>query len=85
MTEERVSSEVLCEAAGVSIATLQRWVAQGLLPRCVRVNPGTGIRGMYPREALERVREIAAMRSKGYSLAEIADHFAPPPKRKKKT
>lgn len=81
--EERVSSDVLLGAAGISIATLQRWVAAGLLPRCVRVNPGSGVRGMYPKDALERVREIAALRAKGYSLAEIADHFKP--KRRKKT
>lgn len=74
-TDERVSTAVLCDAAGISTPTLQRWVARGLLPRCVRQNPGTGVRGMYPASALERVREIAALRARGFSLDEIAAKF----------
>ena len=76
MNGERVSTAVLCEAAGISTPTLQRWVARGLLPRCVRQNPGTGVRGMYPATALERVREIASLRSRGFNLDEIAAKFA---------
>lgn len=80
-TDERVSTAVLCEAAGISTPTLQRWVARGLLPRCVRMNPGKGVRGMYPATALERVREIAAMRARGFSLDEIAAKFEAPKRR----
>jgi len=83
------SKEVL-ERTGLSRATLNNYIAAGLLPRPEVLPPsaehGNAPRiGYFPEGTVERIAEIQRLKSQGWSLARIAEHFAggpgatPPP------
>ena len=57
-----VTTEDLCDVAGVSSRTIRNWVAAGLLPRPVLASEGyrTGVRGYYPESTLDTVSVLQA-------------------------
>lgn len=65
----------LCEYAGCSRQTLQRWRALGLLPEPVsKTSNGRGVRVEYDAErARQCVDEIRDYRARGWSLAALAE------------
>ena len=68
----RVSSALVLAAADCSASTLARWVSLGLVPPCTRVGSHTGgVQGFYPAEAVQIVKDIVALRKRGFTLAEI--------------
>lgn len=69
---KRVGTADVLQAANCSASTLSRWVRLELVPPCLRVGNHTGgVSGYYPPEAIEIVKEIVALRARGYSLREI--------------
>lgn len=63
---ERVTTAEVARRAGVTPATLRRWVADGLVPGAPR-KPG----GDWPPVAVAHARIVARLRDRGHSLAEI--------------
>lgn len=73
------SKEVL-EQTGISRATLNNYIADGLLPRPDVLPPepehGAAPRiGYFPDGTIERVREIQRLKAEGWTMARIAQHF----------
>ncbi len=70
------SFEVM-QAANISRATLNNYIAQGLLPRPLVKNPEPGAStqarqiGYFPDEVLERLERIRQLKKDGYAMAEI--------------
>jgi excisionase family DNA binding protein len=75
-----ISTREVAEAAGVSRATLYRWVERGLLPAPVRKVAGRhgGREHRWPRGTLERASFIRQCLELGYSLDEIPAENALP-------
>ncbi|MBY0575196.1 MAG: hypothetical protein K2P67_01160 [Gallionellaceae bacterium] len=71
------SSEVM-QAANISRATLNNYIAQGLLPRPLVKSPEPGAStqahqiGYFPDEVLMRLKRIQQLKKNGYAMAEIA-------------
>ena len=63
---ERVDTAEVARRAGVTPATLRRWVADGLVPGAPR-KAGAG----WPPIAIAHARIVARLRQRGHSLAEI--------------
>ena len=57
-----LSTREVAERAGVTPATLRRWIAQGVIPQ---------YRGTWTPEAAAQARVVARMRARGHSLREI--------------
>jgi class 3 adenylate cyclase len=71
------SKEVL-EQTGISRATLNNYIAGGLLPRPDVLPPEEGAApriGFFPDGTVERIQEIQRLKSEGWSMARIAQHF----------
>jgi adenylate cyclase len=74
------SFEVM-EAADISRATLNNYIAQGLLPRPLVKNPEPGAPtnarqiGYFPEEVLRRLERISQLKKDGYAMAEIASQL----------
>lgn len=73
-----LTSLELIQATGISRATLNNYIAQGLLPRPVVKNPEADAMtrarqiGYFPDDAVERVVRIQSLKKQGMQLAEIA-------------
>src|ERR1039457_62763 len=71
------SLEIL-QASGISRATLNNYIALGLLPRPLIRNPGSDSRtrarqiGYFPGDAIRRVERIKVLKKEGLPMADIA-------------
>ncbi|MDP1997664.1 MAG: MerR family transcriptional regulator, partial [Gallionella sp.] len=71
------SFEVM-QATNISRATLNNYIAQGLLPRPLVKNPEPGAStqarqiGYFPDDVLARLERIRQLKKEGYAMAEIA-------------
>ncbi|MBL4820360.1 MAG: hypothetical protein JKY98_05130 [Gammaproteobacteria bacterium] len=77
-----LTSKQLMELTGISRATLNNYVALGILPSPVVKTPDSGEGratrlGYFPNEAQERVSKVQEMKKDGVSIADIASQFAP--------
>ncbi len=63
---ERVTAAEVARRAGVTPATLRRWVADGLVPGAPRKSGAT-----WPPIAIAHARIVARLRDRGHSLKEI--------------
>ena len=79
-----LSSLELLQQTGISRATLHNYIALGLLPKPVVRNPGDDPRttarqiGYFPRDVLDRIERIKALKKDGVAMADIARHLSPP-------
>lgn len=76
-----LSSKELMEKTGISRATLNNYIALGLLARPQVVNPGSGGSGprqlgFFPDDAPERIARIQQLKQEGASMNEIAIRLA---------
>lgn len=74
------SKEVL-EKTGISRATLNNYIGGGIVPKPQVLPPeprdGAAPRiGYFPEEIVERIAEIQRLKSEGWSMARITEHFA---------
>lgn len=73
-----LTSLELMQATGISRATLNNYIAQGLLPRPVVKNPEADAMtrarqiGYFPDDAVERIVRIQQFKKQGVQMAEIA-------------
>lgn len=73
-----LTSLELMQATGISRATLNNYIAQGLLPRPVVKNPGADAMtrarqiGYFPDDTVERIARIQQFKKQGVQMAEIA-------------
>ena len=79
-----ISSKDLMERAGISRATLNNYIALGLLskPELRSSDPsGARVLGYFPDDAVARVERIRELKQSGWSIAQIAATMAvePPP------
>ncbi|MFM1897392.1 MAG: hypothetical protein RLZZ385_2466 [Pseudomonadota bacterium] len=78
-----LNSKQLIEMTGISRATLNNYVALGILPSPVVKTPEAGEGrttrlGYFPDEALSRIQQVQKMKKDGLSIAAIAKQLAPP-------
>ena len=80
-----LNSKELLEKTGISRATLNNYIAFGIVPRPEVLPPqpqdGAAPRiGYFPEETVQRVAEIQRLKQEGWSMSRIAAHFgaAPP-------
>lgn len=72
-----LSSLELIQATGVSRATLNNYIAQGLIPRPVIQKPDENSSsrarqmGFFPEETISRIKHIQQLKKEGKSMAEI--------------
>ena len=76
-----LTSKDVLERTGISRATLNNYIATGLLPRpeVLPPNPQDGAApriGYFPDGTDQRVLEIQRLKREGWSIARIAAHFA---------
>src|SRR4051812_21605515 len=72
------------ERTGISRATLNNYIASGLVPRPQVLPPGPehGAApriGFFPDDTIARVEEIQRLKSQGWSIARIAEHLVAHP------
>ncbi|HKB52957.1 MAG TPA: MerR family transcriptional regulator, partial [Ramlibacter sp.] len=77
-----LNSKELLERTGISRATLNNYIALGIVPKPDVLPPepadGSAPRiGYFPDETLQRIADIQRLKNEGWSMAAIADHFAP--------
>ncbi len=77
-----LTSKQLMELTGISRATLNNYVAIGILPSPIVKTPedgeGRATRlGYFPDEALDRVNKVQELKKEGLSIADIASQFSP--------
>lgn len=77
-----LTSKQLMEQTGISRATLNNYVALGILPSPIVKTPeegeGRATRiGYFPDEALDRVTKVQELKKEGVSISDIAARFAP--------
>lgn len=75
-----VSSKELMARTGVSRATINNYVALGILPQAVLKRPATSDSsapriGFFPDDAVATVEQVRALRAEGKSMEEIAKLF----------
>ncbi|MBI3938110.1 MAG: MerR family transcriptional regulator [Betaproteobacteria bacterium] len=78
-----LTSKQLLAKSGISRATLNNYVARGLLPKPVVEHPpepGRGPRqiGYFPDDALARVEQIQQLKRQGYTMEEIVARLRAP-------
>lgn len=72
-----ISSKELLDRTGISRATLNNYIAMGLLPRPLVAAPGQDEDsrarqlGYFPDSAIDRVHQIQRLKREGYTMAEI--------------
>src|SRR5574338_1474537 len=72
-----ISSKDLIDKTAISRATLNNYIAMGLLPRPLVSTPGhdedsrARQLGYFPDSAVERIAEIQRLKREGYTMAEI--------------
>ena len=76
-----LTSKELMEQSGISRATLNNYVALGILPSPIVKTPedgeGRATRiGYFPDEALERVKKVQELKKEGRSIADIAKELS---------
>jgi len=76
-----LTSKEIIERTGISRATLNNYIASGLLPRPQVLPPGPEHGdapriGYFPDDAVERVETIQRLKRQGWSITRIAEHFA---------
>ena len=77
-----ISSKDLLDRTGISRATLNNYIAMGLLPRPLITAPGVDDEsrarqlGYFPESAVERITEIQRLKREGYTMAEIVTRLA---------
>jgi len=79
-----LTSKDVLERTGISRATLNNYIATGLLPRPDVQAPGAGDGaapriGYFPDGTVERIAEIQRLKREGWSIARIAARFAGAP------
>jgi class 3 adenylate cyclase/DNA-binding transcriptional MerR regulator len=79
-----LTSKEIMERTGISRATLNNYIASGLVPRPQVLPPGPehGAApriGYFPDDTVARVQEIQRLKAQGWSIARIADHLAANP------
>lgn len=76
-----LTSLELMQATGVSRATLNNYIAQGLIPRPLVQKPRTQGQtrarqiGYFPQDAISRIEQIQQLKKDGQSMAEIASQL----------
>ena len=78
-----LTSKQLIEITGISRATLNNYVALGILPNPVVKTPGEeGGRatrlGYFEEEAVDCIKKVQALKKEGFSMAEIAEKLGQP-------
>ncbi|MGE4243005.1 adenylate/guanylate cyclase domain-containing protein [Ramlibacter sp.] len=76
-----LTSKDILERTGISRATLNNYIASGLVPRPEVLPPGPhdGAApriGYFPDDTLERIETIQRLKREGWSLARMAERFA---------
>lgn len=76
-----LNSKELLEKTGISRATLNNYIALGIVPKPDVLPPepadGSAPRiGYFPDETLQRIAEIQRLKNEGWSMAAIAERFA---------
>jgi len=79
-----LNSKELLELTGISRATLNNYIALGIVPRPEVLPPepddGAAPRiGYFPPETAQRIAEIQRLKQEGWSMSRIAAHFGAPP------
>ena len=79
-----LTSKEIMERTGISRATLNNYIASGLVPRPQVLPPGPehGAApriGYFPDDTIARVEEIQRLKSQGWSIARIAEHLSAHP------
>ena len=75
-----ITSKQLIELTGISRATLNNYIALGILPNPVILPPQTDEEratrmGHFPDEAIERVKQVQALKKEGLSMTVISQRF----------
>lgn len=78
-----LTSKEIIERTGISRATLNNYIASGLVPRPQVLPPGPehGAApriGYYPDDTIARIEAIQRLKRDGWSIGRIAQHFADP-------
>ena len=78
-----LNSKQLIEKTGISRATLNNYVALGILPNPIVKPPESDATkatrlGYFPDEALERIQLVQKLKKEGMSIADIARKLAKP-------
>lgn len=80
---ERLTSIELMERAGISRATLNNYIALGLLPKPTVMAPQDDSRarriGYFPAEALETLARVRSMKDRGITMDQIVAELGLPP------
>ena len=76
-----ISSKQIIAETGISRATLNNYISNGLLSKPEVINPGAdggGARqlGFFPKDTVERIRMIQTLKQQGLSMADIAAHLS---------
>lgn len=76
-----LTSKEIIETTGISRATLNNYIASGLVQRPAVLPPapedGDAPRiGYFPDDTIERIQAIQRMKREGWSIARIAEHLA---------
>jgi hypothetical protein len=79
-----LTSKEIIERTGISRATLNNYIASGLVPRPQVLPPGPqdGAApriGYFPDDTIARVETIQRLKQQGWSITRIAEHFAAHP------
>jgi class 3 adenylate cyclase len=76
-----LTSLELIQAAGISRATLNNYISQGLIPRPVVQKPGAQSAsrarqiGFFPQETVSLIKQIQQLKKSGRSMAEVASQL----------
>ena len=78
-----MNSKELLEQTGISRATLNNYIALGIVPRPEVLPPepddGAAPRiGYFPADTVQRITEIQRLKHEGWSMSRIAAHFGAP-------
>jgi adenylate cyclase len=78
-----LTSKEIIERTGISRATLNNYIASGLVPRPQVLQPGPehGAApriGYFPDDTVARIEVIQRLKREGWSISRIAQHFADP-------
>ena len=75
-----LSSKEVLEKTGISRATLNNYIASGIVPRPEVLPPGPSDgaaprMGYFPPKIVERIEEIQRLKREGWSITQITAHF----------
>ena len=77
-----LNSKEILEKTGISRATLNNYISWGIVPKPEVLPPDQQDSaapriGYFPDEIVQRVADIQRLKSEGWSMTRIAEHFAP--------